>query len=77
MPGSAANLRTSRGKSLRIKGSPPVRRIRFKPKLAKTDTNRSISSKLSQCTGSSKPLKCLGMQQLQRRAQRSVTDNLR
>ena len=61
-PGSCFKRPANSGKLRRNNGSPPVRRTRETPRRAKTPTTRSISSKLSQCDGSSKSWKPSGKQ---------------
>ena len=62
MRGKAASRAASSAMFLRISGSPPVMRTRVTPSRPKAPMTRSISSKFSQSSGSSKFLKPLGRQ---------------
>ena len=77
IPGTAASIDTSFGKSRRTSGSPPVRRSSLTPISASTRTRRSISSKLRMSLRSSHGNPSAGMQYWQRKLQRSVTDTRR
>ena len=77
MPSIAASIATSRGKSRRTSGSPPVRRTSSIPIAASRRTRRSISSKLRISERSSHGRPSAGMQYWQRKLQRSVTETRR
>ena len=62
MPGNAASWAASAERSRRTSGSPPVRRTWRTPSAVKARTTWVISSNVSQCSGSSKPLKPCGRQ---------------
>src|SRR6476469_4333622 len=70
-------METSRGKSLRTSGSPPVRRTSPTPIEANSPTSRSISSKVRISERSSQGSPSAGMQYWQRKLQRSVTETRR
>ncbi len=78
MPGTAASLRTSSGRSRRNKGSPPVRRSLRTPSPAKIEARRSISSKRRRSAllrnWWSRGYWSSGMQYGQRKLQRSRTE---
>src|SRR3954470_2755819 len=76
-PGTPASISTSRGKSRRTSGSPPVSRSSSTPSEANTRTSRSISSNDSRALRSSHGRPSAGMQYWQRKLQRSVTETRR
>src|SRR5947207_3420797 len=72
MPGTAQIICTSRGRSRRKSGSPPVSRILSMPSGAATRTKRVISSNVSSAPLSRKAISS-GMHYVQGRLRRSVT----
>ena len=78
MPSIAASISTSRSRSRRSSGSPPVRRSLRTPAAAKSRASRAISSNVSSCerrrNSKSRPKTSFGMQYTQRKLQRSVTE---
>jgi len=71
----AASRSTSKGNRARTVGSPPVSRIDVNPKRPTISrATRSISSKVSRSERGSQFIPSAGMQYVQRRLQRSVTE---
>src|SRR3954451_24089695 len=76
-PSSADSIDTSRGKSRRTSGSPPVRRRSPTPIDTNSRTRRWTSSKVRIAERSSHGSPSAGMQYWQRKLQRSVTETRR
>ena len=73
-PSTPASIATSRGRSRRTSGSPPVSRTSPTPMEASSATSRAISSKRRISSRSSQGSPSAGMQYWQRKLQRSVTE---
>ncbi len=78
MPSIDASMAMSRSRSRRSSGSPPVSRIFSTPRAAKKRASRAISSNVSSSlrgkNAKSRPKTSRGMQYVQRKLQRSVTE---